>query len=417
MNILFDFLTFRTKTGAGEFGRSILYELLSKIKNNKLHKVYALYDSNYGISYEDLTKENLTKQNDVTFIDCKNDNITNITKKYNIDKFFISCGHYFQGKKDIIGVQCETICVIHDLYGEDNVKNKIYHYMDLIEPDANEQAIFRFGRLLRKIPFFRSFLHKIDKFGYDYICSGGIEKYSSALYHIKPAIELIKSNPNCKIITVSEYSKYSICYNFKIPIKNIHVLYSPERLYIHQDTTKNAKLERLISQKTKYYLMVSASRKAKNPYKVINAFKQYCKINTEAFLVTVGNIQSQFENHICLPFLEDNDLDLAYKNCYALIFPSFYEGFGYPPLEAMRHGKPILCSNTTSMPEIYEDAPIYFSPFYESGIFKSLFELTDDNYTTYSEKSLCQYHKIKNRQTKDLQKIIKLILSPKHLCS
>lgn len=412
MNILFDFLTFRVKTGAGEYGRRILYELLSTINSKKEYNLYALYDSTYTIAYDDLNENSLKQKYNISFIDCKNTNIANIIKKENIDRFFISCGHYFMGRNDIINIQCDTICVIHDLYGEENVSNKIYHYIDLIDQNANEKKTFRYHRILKHIPLINKYINKIDNFGYDYLISGGKDKYSFFTNHIIPAIKLAQKNPLCKLITVSEYSKYSICYNFHFSSNDIQVLYSPERLYATSNTIHNEILRKLIQDKQHFYLMVSANRKTKNPNKVINAFKEYSKTHPNVYLVTVGDNTKYFENHICLPFLEECDLTEAYKKCYALIFSSFFEGFGYPPLEAMHYGKPVLCSNTTSMPEIFENAPIYFSPFYESGIFKALCELTEFNYNEYSNKSFYQYNKIKKRQTADLQKIISMIISP-----
>jgi glycosyltransferase involved in cell wall biosynthesis len=61
-------------------------------------------------------------------------------------------------------------------------------------------------------------------------------------------------------------------------------------------------------------------------------------------------------------YLSDHDFSILLNTCYALIFPSLYEGFGMPLVEAMACGKPILCSNVTSLPEIGGDAALYFNP-------------------------------------------------------
>ena len=50
----------------------------------------------------------------------------------------------------------------------------------------------------------------------------------------------------------------------------------------------------------------------------------------DMYAVTVGYGKTLFKNHIDLPFLNDIDLREAYKNCYALLYPSLFEGFGYP---------------------------------------------------------------------------------------
>ena len=60
--------------------------------------------------------------------------------------------------------------------------------------------------------------------------------------------------------------------------------------------------------------------------------------------------------------ISDHNLFELYKNATALIYPSFYEGFGMPIIEAMSLGCPVISSNTSSLPEVYEDAALSFSP-------------------------------------------------------
>ena len=81
-----------------------------------------------------------------------------------------------------------------------------------------------------------------------------------------------------------------------------------------------------------------------------------------------------------------------------------------PILEAMHYGKPVLASNVTSIPEIFEDAPIYFSPLYELEIFNALTKLTDENYQEKANKSKQQYNKIRARQERDLKELVNMIL-------
>ena len=60
---------------------------------------------------------------------------------------------------------------------------------------------------------------------------------------------------------------------------------------------------------------------------------------------------------------DDTLLESLYRGAAALVFPSLYEGFGNPPLEAMSAGCPVICSNTSSMPEVSGDAAEYFNPY------------------------------------------------------
>jgi glycosyltransferase involved in cell wall biosynthesis len=62
-------------------------------------------------------------------------------------------------------------------------------------------------------------------------------------------------------------------------------------------------------------------------------------------------------------YVDDRELDALYKNAYAFIYPSLNEGFGYPPLESMKHATPVLASAIASITEICGDAVIYFNPY------------------------------------------------------
>jgi glycosyltransferase involved in cell wall biosynthesis len=67
-------------------------------------------------------------------------------------------------------------------------------------------------------------------------------------------------------------------------------------------------------------------------------------------------------NVICLPIASDELLAEAYARATLFVYPSLYEGFGLPPLEAMGAGCPVLASHTSSIPEVCQDAPFYFDP-------------------------------------------------------
>ena len=62
-------------------------------------------------------------------------------------------------------------------------------------------------------------------------------------------------------------------------------------------------------------------------------------------------------------YLSEKELINMYKYSRGLIYASFYEGFGYPPLEAMRYGCPVIASNTSSLPEVVGSAGIYINPY------------------------------------------------------
>ncbi len=383
MNILFDLYTTQFFIGGGsEYIRRVFYALLDEIKekHSEIH-IVALIDTSLGkFAYKDLSPESL-KENVIDIGDLKDSSLKEILVTKCIDKVFIGCAQYW-GSFDIHNLNCPVVCVIHDLCNEEYDKNKIDEYVHL----NNFKFLLRYK--------FHMLRHG-----------------KKHLKNIPLIIEQAKINPNFHIITVSNYSKDSIAYNFDYSSDKIEVLYSPERINIYKEEIDTPLLQKLLDSKKRYYLMLNANREMKNPNKAFHAFERYQELSgKDIYLVTTGCKESKFKRHIALPYLSDSDLVQVMKHCYALLFPSYFEGFGYPPLEAMSYGKPVLASNVTSMPEVLGEAPVYFSPFYETEIFRALSKLTEDNYECFVEKSKSQYAIIKKRQEVDLTRLISLIL-------
>lgn len=405
MNLLFDFITVRIKTGAGEYHRRIFFELLRKIEAESLDvDVFALWDSRFGIAYDDLTCTSLSKR--VTFFDVKEGNVSKIIDENKIDCFFIACGQYLGEYDDIVNVKCRVICTIHDMAYEELSENKIYQYLQLINPGSDLPAAHSWkGVLYEEIT-----RHKHDRFEQWYHNYGKYAGVSSRV-KCKRIIELAKSNPQVRLITVSSYTKDSLVYNYNTPPSRVTILYSPERITATSCIIENDVLRGVVEQKKSYFLMVSAGASPhKNPHKVLSAFRHFSEMYPNFYLVTIGYRDSLFSNHIDLEFLSDSDLTSAYAHCYALIYPSFFEGFGYPPLEAMRLGKPVLASNTTSIPEVLGDAAIYFSPLYESAIFHALRLILEADYMELSHRVKQHYAYIRLRQEKDLMTLLNMLV-------
>jgi glycosyltransferase involved in cell wall biosynthesis len=78
-------------------------------------------------------------------------------------------------------------------------------------------------------------------------------------------------------------------------------------------------------------------------------------------------------------FVSSDDLAALYQSCQTLVFPSLYEGFGMPVVEAMAFGKPVLCSNLTSLPEIVGDGALLFDPRKPDEIARSIEDVDGDS--------------------------------------
>lgn len=385
MRLLFDFVTTQHFIGgAAEYIRKVFYSLLkeNKVSSSKI-TFYGLIDSSIGkYAYEEFSPTALQALG-IYVVDIKNHTLAEIIQINKIDKVFIGAGQYWT-KYDVKSLTCSVVCVIHDLCDEEYFYNNLSNL--IFFPNIIKYILFKIRILL----------------------SGGKPR---RIKGVECLLKTLISNPNAKIITVSNFSKYSIKYFYDIPDNKISVLYSPHRISNLNNNIENEVLRELIINKKKYYLMISANRESKNAYKTIAAFKRFAENDGyNSLLITVGYPKSEYTNHVVLPYLSESDLANAMKYCYAFIFPSFFEGFGYPPLEAMMYGKPILCSNVTSIPEIVGDASISFSPFYTSDIYRALCSLNELNYNEIAEKSKKRYDIISLKQQEDLQNLLNLIL-------
>ena len=87
------------------------------------------------------------------------------------------------------------------------------------------------------------------------------------------------------------------------------------------------------------------------------------KKDNKTFDIDEYIIQNNLSNRVkLLGFVKNEDLRLILSNAFVFAFPSFAEGFGLPPLEAMKSGVPVIVSNTTCLPEICGNAALYCSP-------------------------------------------------------
>lgn len=415
MNLLIDFLTANGRYGAGEYHRRVVMSLIERIELDSRTdvKLFALFDSHVSISFDDMRADCLGMKYGITYLDLHEKSLLEIINEYSIDRFFIACGQRIGLYPEIANVKCDVVCVTHDLLYEEWYSNHMYQYWNSLK-ESDEDAVKEYNFLQRLRLLYGRMKNDI-RCQLRIFRNGVVSQRQGKreLSYMNAVVQMVNNNHSCTNIMVSEYSKRTMMYNFGIPSERILVLYSPERINCKLEPIQNESLRNLIDTGKKYYLMVSADRECKNPIKSAKAFAHYSELDKEAYFVMVGNKRTPLsDRQINMEFLSDSDLAHAMMNCYALVYPSFFEGFGYPPLEAMRYGKPVLCSNVTSIPEILGVAPIYFSPFYESSIFDAFMRLNENNYDEYSKKSLFQYGVVAQRQENDLKHLVEILLRP-----
>ena len=190
-----------------------------------------------------------------------------------------------------------------------------------------------------------------------------------------------------KIFTVSEFSKNDIMKTFHIKEDKFKITYNGHEHFDINKATSFDELKRKYGFVDKYYFTLGGEAPSKNTELLLKVFSE----NSSISLVVAGikqldtsvlyNKYKNFSNIKFVPYIDQADLVGIYKNAKAFIFPSIYEGFGIPLLEAMKCGTPILCSNATCLPEVAGNAALYFNPSGISEIVKLIaaFENTDFN--------------------------------------
>ncbi len=167
-----------------------------------------------------------------------------------------------------------------------------------------------------------------------------------------------------KLITVSEFSKSRI-----VDILNV----DPEKITVIGNGWQHFKRVRLKEElinnygnlkKGEFYYTVTSANKNKNAQWVLDAAKYN---PNETFVISGKNIDrvdnlNKYRNVVYTGYASDELAKVLMKNCKAFIFPSYYEGFGIPPLEALSMGAPIIVSDRASLPEIFKNSAHYISP-------------------------------------------------------
>ena len=228
----------------------------------------------------------------------------------------------------------------------------------------------------------------------------GFERYpelyswADKLYH-RWTIKFIKKLAT-KIITISEFSKKEIVDFYQIPEEKVVVVYNGYDNQSYRRLNKvgdeSFRLKEKFNIEAPYFMFVGRIEAKKNIPNLIKAFGEFKKARPEDkhILVLVGRIGYGFEDveeNIFQYKLEDSVKILEYlpteevvfllNNADLFIFPSNYEGFGMPVLEAMACGCPVICSNTTALPEVAGEAAIKFNPQKTEAVIKAMTTVVD----------------------------------------
>ena len=179
----------------------------------------------------------------------------------------------------------------------------------------------------------------------------------------------IKYSP--MIITVSEFSKREILNNYKCDKDKIIVIGNGWDHFASVGMSDEIKTNHPDYFTKPYFFSLSSLGENKNLSWILETAKKHPQYN---FLIGGGAINSYANrfgkepsaNVHFLGYISDETVKYLMKNCKAFLFPSFYEGFGIPPLEALSIGAQIIISNASCLPEIYGTSAHYIDPHHPS---------------------------------------------------
>ena len=185
---------------------------------------------------------------------------------------------------------------------------------------------------------------------------------------------------SCGILTVSEHSKRDILKFFSFyPADKIFVTPLAANNNFKPLDKNNCKLyvKHTFGINDPYILYIGGFSLRKNVLDLVKSFnKIYKDLNKPYKLLLVGSIKDEGEKLLTFVtennlmdkvvfsgYLDDKFLPILYSGCDAFVYPSLYEGFGLPPLEAMSCGAPVITSSLTSIPEVTGDSALLVNPY------------------------------------------------------
>jgi glycosyltransferase involved in cell wall biosynthesis len=194
------------------------------------------------------------------------------------------------------------------------------------------------------------------------------------------------------VVTVSNFSKREIVKYLPVAPDDTRVVYNGvDEFYL------NDKPSEYFDLPDEYLLYVGAMNPRKNVRRLVKAYAEIRdQIPHELVLIGPQNKSvykkldvTEFSDSIVTPgFLPNTQLKYAYENADGFVYPSLYEGFGIPPLEAMACGTPVVASNRTSLPEILDGFCSLVDPMDIDKLGESMVDLVSSNHSLEDKKEL-----------------------------
>ncbi|MDA3840655.1 MAG: glycosyltransferase family 1 protein [Patescibacteria group bacterium] len=200
-----------------------------------------------------------------------------------------------------------------------------------------------------------------------------------------------------KIVAISKNTKNDIVELLNIPEDKIEVIYSgidSQYNALNTDELARSVLKQKYNLPDNFILSLGTIEPRKNIDSLIRAFDIFSeKSKGDFFLVIAGGMGWKYKNvlkeyekakHkdkiIFLGFVDEEDKNELYNLASLFVFPSYYEGFGFPPLEAMRAGTPVISSANSSMIEILDDSAYFIDPYDINDLSNAILNVLNNEY-------------------------------------
>lgn len=249
-------------------------------------------------------------------------------------------------------------------------------------------------------------------------------RFKFFMYRIVIRAAIMRSN---RIIAVSKFTKKDILKNYNsIPQEKIKVTYEACDDYCMLSPNKDEEILLRYGIIRPYIMYVGNAYPHKNLEKLVLAFEKLKKTKKDLKLILVGKMdyfysrlklvvkERKIKDVFFLGYVTDYELDTIFHNAAAYVFPSLYEGFGLPPLEAMAKGTPVISSDHPCMKEILGESAYYFNARDIDEMVRSISRVLENeelrnNLTKMGYEQVKKYSwKKMARQTIEVYKSIKL---------
>jgi glycosyltransferase involved in cell wall biosynthesis len=193
-----------------------------------------------------------------------------------------------------------------------------------------------------------------------------------------------------RILADSEATRRDLIAQYGVNAAKIDVVYPGVEGLARASAQEIAAVRAKYRLPDRYFLFLGTLQPRKNIERLVEAFRCYVDSGGDASLVLAGKrgwliedtltrAEQTLQSRLILPgYVEDNEVAALYSGALALVFPSLYEGFGFPVLEAMHCGTPVLCATTSSLPELAGDAAILVDPLDVQAIADGMARLGSD---------------------------------------